>query len=88
MKRNETRNVSIYLPESEWSPDLFQSVWVLQNVSSFDTRMTLKRVKLCDCPLVQMVNNLTIRSLVYDCKHRELFALVLSGEVFQVCILT
>lgn len=84
MKYKDTRNMSIYLPESQLGEEKFEAVWVLKNTSSFDTYLSLKRQKMCDCPLLERTAGLTIRSLAYECRHRSLFSMSLSGNVFQV----
>ncbi|GJQ87781.1 putative coiled-coil domain-containing protein 108 [Trypoxylus dichotomus] len=83
MKSNETRNVNILMPESEYSNGTFETVWELQNVTSFDTYVSLKRKKLCDCPQVQTSKKVTFRQLVFDCKHRNIFTMSLSESVLQ-----
>ncbi|KRT79607.1 hypothetical protein AMK59_7460 [Oryctes borbonicus] len=83
MKRNETRSVNVCMPDSEFTSEPFETVWVLQNVSAFDTHVGLKRIKLCDCRQVQACKKVTFRQFVFDCKHRDIFSMSLSENVFQ-----
>lgn len=79
-----SQTITMSMPDSEICNDSFTIKLQLLNTSNFNTKVTVKRKKICDCKIVEIAQGLSFRTAVYDCPHRELVALNLSNDTFEV----
>nr|CAH7762658.1 unnamed protein product [Callosobruchus chinensis] len=93
MKENETKALDVHLPDCESGKMEYHVVLVIENVSSFDINVCLKRIQLCDCAKKQVYTTINKTKLEFDCPHREMLTMkfedtVIYGNSRQFLIIT
>nr|CAH7724365.1 unnamed protein product [Callosobruchus chinensis] len=93
MKENETKALDVHLPDCESGKMEYHVVLVIENVSSFDMNVCLKRIQLCDCAKKQVYTTINKTKLEFDCPHREMLTMkfentVIYGNSRQFLIIT
>nr|XP_023030497.1 cilia- and flagella-associated protein 65-like [Leptinotarsa decemlineata] len=82
ISEEDTETIHMALPDFEVGPELRYVTVLIENTTNFETKIELKRKKMCDCHLQEAKNTFNTTKQVYNCPHRETLSLELSDNIF------
>ncbi|XP_044755231.1 cilia- and flagella-associated protein 65-like isoform X2 [Coccinella septempunctata] len=83
VKEGETKVVNLILPTIPCHEKGYCIRFVLRNVTKFDLKASLSRVKMCNCQITEISKSLSFRQKIFKCPHRNMLTMKLSDETIH-----
>lgn len=83
-KKGETNSFTIELPCHVISDKIYSVELLLENTSCGNCEINLRRIKMCDCELIEKKNQSYGRKKGFNCPHRDCLEMHLSDNVIYV----